>query len=105
VRERTAGDAEREQIMKRIDPDFRRQLDGYSLTTAEIFYRMPDARDLLQSYIWQDYDLAPRFPNLRKFLDFWTRELDGPIHSVRLAHARLIRPAEFRYAGHELTIH
>jgi uncharacterized protein Usg len=91
--------------MKRIDPDFRRQLDGYSLATAEIFYRLPDANNLLQTYIWQDYDLAPRFPNLRKFLDFWTRELDGPIHSVRLAHARLIRPAEFRYAGVELTIH
>ncbi|MFQ5566331.1 MAG: usg protein [Paracoccaceae bacterium] len=91
--------------MKRIDPDFRRQLDGYSLATAEILYRMPDAHDLLQTYIWQDYDLAPRFPNLMKFLDFWTRELDGPIHSVRLAHARLIRPREFRYAGVELVIH
>ena len=91
--------------MKRTDPDFRRQLDGYSLTTAEIFYRMPDAQDLLQSYLWQDYDLAPRFPNLKKFLDFWTRELDGPIHSVRLAHARLIRPTEVGYVGHELIIH
>ena len=90
---------------KRIDPDFRRQLDGYSLATAEIFYRLPDAHNLLQTYIWQDYDMAPRFPNLREFLDFWVRELDGPIHSVRLAHARLIRPAEIRYAGHELTIH
>ena len=91
--------------MKRIDPDFRRMLDGYSLTTAEIIYRMPDALDLLQSYVWQDYDMAPRFPNLKKFLDFWTRELDGPIHSVRLAHARLIRPAELSYADHELVIH
>ena len=65
--------------MRRTDPDFRRQLDGYSLATAEIFYLMPDARSLLQTYVWQDYDMAPRFPNLRKFLDFWTRELDGQI--------------------------
>ena len=91
--------------MRRVDRDFRRQLDGYSLTTAEIFYRMPDAQHLLQTFIWQEYDMAPRFPNLRKFLDFWTRELDGPIHSVRLAHARLIRPAEFRYIGRELVLH
>ena len=91
--------------MTRTDPDFRCQLEGYSLATAEIFYRMPDAQDLLQTFIWQDYDMAPRFPNLRKFLDFWTRELDGPIHSVRLAHARLIRPAEFRYVGSELVLH
>ena len=91
--------------MRGADNDFRRQLAGYSLATAEIFYRMPDARHILQTFIWQQYDLAPRFPELRKFLDFWTRELDGPIHSIRLAHAALIRPTEFRFADHELTIH
>ena len=91
--------------MRRTDPDFRRQLEGYSLATAEIFYRMPDATHLLQTYVWQEYDLAPRFPRLMKFLDFWTRELDGPIHSVRLAHAQLLRPTELRYFGHELTLH
>ena len=90
---------------RRADPAFLRQLEGYSLTTAEITYRMPDALDLLQTFIWQEYDLAPRFPRLRRFLDFWTRELDGPIHSVRLAHERLIRPAEFRYVDHELVMH
>jgi uncharacterized protein Usg len=100
-----AEETPQEKKMRRTDDDFRRQLAGYSLATAEIFYRMPDARHILQTFIWQHYDLAPRFPELRKFLDFWTRELDGPIHSVRLAHATLIRPAEVRYAGHELTIH
>lgn len=87
------------------DPDFRCQLEGYSLTTAEIFYHMPDAHGLLQTFVWQEYDMAPRFPKLLDFLDFWTRELDGPIHSVRLAHARLIRPAEVRYVNNELTLH
>ncbi len=91
--------------MAKIDEAFRRQLDGYSLATAEILYRMPDAQNLLQTYIWQDYDEAPRFPRLNKFLKFWTDELDGPIHSVRLARARLIGPREFRYFGHELTLH
>lgn len=91
--------------MNRTDDAFRRQLAGYSLTTAEIFYRMPDAKNVLQTFLWQDYDLAPRFPELRKFLDFWSRELEGPIHSVRLAHSALIRPAEFRFTDHELTIH
>lgn len=91
--------------MRRTDDAFRRQLAGYSLATAEIYYRMPDAQDILQTFVWQQYDLAPRFPELRRFLDFWTRELDGPIHSVRLAHAALIRPAEFRFTDHEVTIH
>ena len=91
--------------MPTSDSAFRRQLDGYSLATAEITYRMPDARSLLQTYLWQDYDLAPEFPELRKFLDFWERELDGPLHSVRVAHSKLIKPAEFRMVDHELTVH
>lgn len=91
--------------MTTIDPDFRRQLMGYSLATAEILYRMPDAQNVLQSYIWQEYDEAPRFPRLRQFLDFWDRELEGPIHSVRLCHAGLIGPREVSYRGCEFTLH
>ena len=62
--------------------DFRRQLEGFGLTTANILYRMPDHPDILQNFIWQHYDLHPHFPELKKFLDFWTRELDGLLHSV-----------------------
>lgn len=93
------------RTVSKPDDDFRRQLDGYSLATAEIFYRLPDAQSILQSFVWQHYDLAPAFPELRKFLDFWQRELDGPIHSVRVAHSALIRPADFRFTDHELTLH
>ena len=57
--------------------DFRRQLEGVGLTTANILYRMPDHPDILQNFIWQHHDLHPHFPELKKFLDFWTRELDG----------------------------
>lgn len=91
--------------MSRTDAAFRRQLDGYSLATAEITYHMPDARSLLQTFVWQNYDLAPEFPELRKFLDFWERELDGPLHSVRVAHSALIKPAEFRVVDQEFTVH
>jgi uncharacterized protein Usg len=74
------------------------QLRNYRLTTAEILYHLPDHPDLLQTFVWQDLDLAPGFPVLRKFLDFWDRNLDGKLHSVRVAHATLIRPARFRFA-------
>lgn len=86
------------------DADFVSQLAGYSLTTAEITYRMPDARRLLQIFVWQDYDLAPKFPKLEGFIAFWERELDGPIHSVRVAHAELLRPLEIR-AAQEFGLH
>jgi len=82
-----------------VSEDFRRQLSGYGLTTAQILYRLPDHPAILQSYLWQCYDLCPHFPELNRFLDFWKRELEGPLHSVQVAHARLIRPAELRAVG------
>ena len=76
--------------------EFRRQLEGYGLTTANILYHMPDYPDILQEYIWQDYDLHPRFPALTKFLNFWTLCLEGPLNRIYVAHARLIKPAEIK---------
>src|SRR4029077_19659934 len=69
-----------------------RQLRDYRLTTAEILYHLPDHPGILQTYIWQELDIAPRFPVLHKFLDFWHRELDGKLHSVRVASNKLIKP-------------
>jgi len=85
--------------------EFRKMLAGYSLTTAEILYRLPDHPALLQSYIWQDYDLFPEFPALKKFLDFWIRTLEGPLFKVSVAHSRLIKPAELRTLDGEFRLH
>ena len=87
------------------DKAFEMEMAGFGLTTAEITYHMPDFRHLLQTFVWQDYDLAPKFPRLIKFLDFWTHQLDGPLAQVRVAHSGLIRPAEFRLVDQEWRIH
>lgn len=81
------------------------QLENYRLTTAHIFYHMPDHPRFLQEYVWQDLDLAPKFPVLKKFLDFWQSQLDGKLHSVKVANCRLITPAEFRAVQHQLVLH
>ena len=80
-------------------------IKDYRLTTAEIVYRLPDHPEILQTYIWQGIDIAPDYPELRKFLDFWDRELDGKVHSVRVAAAGLIRPAQYRAPGAFMTLH
>jgi len=85
--------------------DFCRMIEGYGLTTANIFYRLPDYPAIVQSYVWQEYDLHPHFPELHKFLDFWTQSLEGKLHSVLVAHARLIRPAEISVVDAEFTLH
>lgn len=85
--------------------DFRRQLAGYGLTTAKILYHRPDHPWLLQTYVWQEYDLCPKFPVLQKFLGFWAKSLDGVLHSVVVAHSGLIKPAEIRALGAEFKLH
>jgi len=80
-------------------------LKGYGLTTAQILYHLPDHPHIIQTFIWQDYDLAPKFPALYRFLDFWNARLDGPLHSVSYTHRRLIAASEWRNVSGELVLH
>jgi uncharacterized protein Usg len=85
--------------------DFQKQLAGYGLTTANILYRRPDHPWLLQTYVWQAYDLCPAFPELQRFLDFWRKSLEGDLHSVTVAHSKMIKPAELRAIDGVFRLH
>ncbi len=84
---------------------FALQLKDYRMTTAEILYRLPDHPNVLQTYVWQHLDIAPQYPELTKFLDFWKREIEGPLHSVRVASAKLISPGTFRHTDAVYRLH
>ena len=88
-----------------VSDDFRKQVLGYGLTTAQILYRMPDHPSLLQTYVWQNYDLFPNFPALKDFLAFWQAKLEGPLFAVTVAHSKLIKPAELRVADGVFRLH
>jgi uncharacterized protein Usg len=90
--------------MPMSDPDFVRQLDGYGLSTVQVHYFMPDHPSLLQLFVIQQYDLAPAFPRLDRFLDYWRREIEAVLHSVQVAHNHLIAPAEWRAVDGVITI-
>ena len=47
---------------------------------------------------------SPEFPGLNKFLNFWLEKLEGPLHSVTVAHAKLIKPAEIRAIDGEFRL-
>ena len=81
-----------------------RQLNDYRLTTAEILYHLPDYPTLLQSFIWQNYDIAPRYPELHQFLDFWPRQIEGKLHSVIFASRGIISAAEIGHADFEFRL-
>ena len=81
------------------------QLRDYRLTTAQILYHLPDFPGVLQTYVWQDYDIAPRYPVLHKFLDFWHRELEGRLHSVQVTSASLVKAPSYRNPGAYMRLH
>lgn len=80
------------------------RLRGYRLTTAEILYRMPDHPSMLQTFLWQDFDIAPKFPALNKFLHFWESSLDGKLYKVRVASRALIADAELNVVNGEFRL-
>ncbi|MBX2833357.1 MAG: usg protein [Micavibrio sp.] len=84
--------------------DLSKQISDYRLTTAKILYHMPDHEKLLQEFIWQEYDIAPKFPVLKGFLDFWEREIEGKLHSVYIGHQSLITPGDYRFADWQGTL-
>ena len=82
-----------------------RQMNDYRLTTAEILYHLPDHPKLLQSYVWQDLDIAPQYPVLHKFLEFWQREIEGSLHSVRVGSSKLVNPGRMRHTSGLMRLH
>jgi uncharacterized protein Usg len=87
-----------------FETDFAQQLQGKRLTTAEVLYYMPDHPKLIQSFMWQTLDVAPEFPRVHRFLQFWMREIDAVIHSVSLSAAGLVTPPKVRFTKELVTI-
>jgi uncharacterized protein Usg len=85
--------------------DFTAQLKGGRLTTAEVLYYMPDHPKLLQTFMWQTLDIAPEYPRVHSFLDFWRREIQAVIHSVRLSTVGVLTPARVCFTEEIGTLH
>jgi uncharacterized protein Usg len=83
----------------------RLQLQGYRLATAEILYRLPDHQSVLQTFVWQHYDIHPTFPVLRRFLDYWTENIEGPLYSVRVTRLALLTPSGYRSIDASYQVH
>ncbi len=84
--------------------DLEWMLEGYGMTTAEMYYRLPDYRSVLQTFVWQHLDLAPDFPRLFEFIEFWHEKIEGPLHSVRFVHRKRLGPGRWRNIVKELRL-
>lgn len=79
-------------------------IKDYRLILAEIVYHMPDRPQFLQTFIWNEMDIAPRYPVLHSFLDYWEKNIEGKLHSVYVDQQRIITPGEYKYAQMQLTL-
>jgi len=84
--------------------EFERRLKGARLLTAEVLYYMPDHPKLLQTFMWQTMDMAPKYPRLQQFLDHWRREIEAVIHSVRVSHGEPLDVPDWRHANGVLRL-
>jgi uncharacterized protein Usg len=84
------------QEIRRDPAAIEMQLKGYRLSTAEILYWMPDHPSVLQSFVWQHYDMPPEFPELHRFLMFWKDNIDATLHTVQVACAEAVGPPSMR---------
>jgi uncharacterized protein Usg len=93
-----------------------KMLKGFGQTTAEVTYKRPlqsEQKEVattlfgmkpkegiitLQTFSWQFEDLAPKFPRLITFLEYWDKHCAiAPIEKVRFAHVKLISERELRF--------
>lgn len=77
------------------------------LVTAQVFYRLPDYRSILQFFVLQKEDEVPECPRILEFLEFWSRSIEGPLHSVEVKWPGLGAPRALRHfgAGADLRLH
>ena len=48
----------------------------------QVVYYIPDYLHLVNEFIWQTEDQQPDYPRINHFLDYWDKNIDGPIKEV-----------------------
>ena len=80
---------------------------GQRLRPDHCAYSVPASRSPLAAAVLCLAGLRsfPEFPELQRFLAFWQEKLEGPLHSVQVAHCKLIKPAELKAINGEFRLH
>jgi len=60
-------------------------LKNFQLVTLDIYYYMPDYRNLLQEFIWQFEDIIPDLQRTHKFLNHWHQNIDAIVQEVQIS--------------------
>ena len=58
------------------------RIKKWTVATVQVIYFIPDHLHILNEYIWQTEDELPEYPRIKRFLDYWDKNIDGPIKEV-----------------------
>ena len=51
----------------------------WTVASVQVVYYIPDYMSLVNEFIWQTEDTLPEYPRITRFLDYWDKNIDGPI--------------------------
>ena len=51
----------------------------WTLATVQVIYHIPDHIHILNEFSWQTKDRLPEYHRIHEFLDYWDKNIDGPI--------------------------
>ena len=54
-------------------------LRKWTVASVQVVYYIPDYMNLVNEFIWQTEDQLPEYPRITRFLDYWDKNIDGPI--------------------------
>ena len=57
-------------------------LKKWTVASVQVVYYIPDYMSLVNEFIWQTEDQLPEYPRITRFLDYWDKNIDGPIKEV-----------------------
>ena len=57
-------------------------LKKWTVASVQVVYYIPDYMNLVDEFIWQTEDQLPEYPRITRFLDYWDKNIDGPIKEV-----------------------
>ena len=73
----------------------------WTLATVQVIYHIPDYIHILNEFAWQTEDEIPNYPRIHRFLDYWDKNIDGPIKEVYIhdhdALKGVVRHGDRRY--------
>jgi uncharacterized protein Usg len=78
--------------------------EGQALTRAEIRFRLPDRRNVVGRYIWEDFDQAPEYPKLFAFLANWHEPIEGALQSMQISSRAPIGSARWKNDGGRINL-